>query len=83
MRPPLEVWNSTAPTTVANPNAFSIGGYTYSEDSVARLLTRLQLLPMLSGVTLGTTTSSSVGNKPVVQFLVTATVTPPANESAT
>ena len=30
--------DSTAPTTIPNTSAFAISGYTYSEDSVARLL---------------------------------------------
>ena len=68
--------DQSAPTTTSNGTAFSINGYTYSEDSVARLLTRLQLLPMLSNVTLGTTTAQTVGQKPVVQFTVTAVIAP-------
>jgi Tfp pilus assembly protein PilN len=74
--------DSTAPPA-ANPNGFTISGYTYSQLSVARLLTRLQLLPMLSGVTLGSTSSSTVANKPVVQFSVTAAVAPAINKEET
>jgi hypothetical protein len=42
------------------------------------LLVRLRLLPILSNVTLGTTTSTTVGAKPVVQFSVTAAIPVPA-----
>jgi len=75
--------DSTAPTGAASTSAFTIQGFTYSQDSVARLLTRLQLLPILSNVTLATTAASTVGLKPVVQFTVNAAITPPASEPAT
>jgi len=72
-----------APAPVANPTAFSITGYTYSEAIVANLMTRLQLLPLLSNVMLGSTTSSTVGAKSVVQFTVDAEISAPSAPSAT
>ena len=69
--------SSTAATTVvpAAPSAiFTITGYAYSHDDVAHLLARLALVPSLTDVTLGSTSSASVGAKAVVQFTVTATM---------
>jgi hypothetical protein len=56
----------------------TIAGYGMSEKSIALLLVRLRLLPTLSNVTLGTTTSSTVGAKEVVQFSVSAGIQAPA-----
>ena len=78
--------DSTAPTTpspapatgpAAGPAGFTINGYTYSMDDVALLLQRLQLLPTLSGVSLGSTSQTTIGLKDVVQFSITATMTAP------
>ena len=42
-----------------NVNALTINGYTYSHRSVARLMTQLSLLPMLSNVTLTSSVAST------------------------
>ena len=64
---------STTPAAPVAPpinlNALTINGYTYSHRSVARLMTQLSLLPMLSNVTLSSTAisanaSSSSGGTP-------------------
>lgn len=65
----------TAGTAATN---FTISGYGQSEKSIALLLVRLHLLPILSNVTLGTTTNSTIGPKSVVQFSVTAAIQGPA-----
>jgi Tfp pilus assembly protein PilN len=75
--------DATAPAGVANPEAFTIAGFTYSQDSVAALMTRLQLLPILSNVTLATTTSSTVGKKAVVEFTLNAEIAPATSVPAT
>lgn len=83
---PTDVWLTTlnvqSPTpagTVAtvgaapNPTGFTLAGYAHSSDAVAHLLARLQLLPMLSDVTLGGTTSStSSSGKAILQFQLEA-----------
>lgn len=60
-------------------NNFTITGYSETETSVALLLVRLQLLPTLSDVSLGTTSNTTVGSKNVVQFTVTAAIQAPAS----
>jgi Tfp pilus assembly protein PilN len=62
----------TAPTTGATPSEFSIQGRTYSHDGVARLLSRLQLVPDLQNVTLVSSTLSQVDNQDVVDFSIVA-----------
>jgi Tfp pilus assembly protein PilN len=76
---PNDVWltslTMTAPAGVSLPGAaattgFTMSGTTYSYSSVARLLSRLSLVPDLTGVTLSTT--SRQGR--LVQFGVNAAV---------
>ena len=58
-----------------NPTAMNMTGYASSNDEVATVLSRLRLLPMLSNVTLGSTsTVAGATGKPYVQFTVTASV---------
>ena len=71
---------TTGPTS--GPAGFTINGYTYTMDDVALLLQRLQLLPTLSNVTLGSTSGSTIGLKDVVQFSITATMVAPAAPGA-
>ncbi|MBV8258618.1 MAG: PilN domain-containing protein [Actinobacteria bacterium] len=68
---------STAPG--ANPTSFTIQGYTFSHDSVARLLERLALVPSLSDVALSSTSSTTLGSKPVIQFNVQASLNAPSS----
>jgi Tfp pilus assembly protein PilN len=70
--------STPAPTPATGPSSgstgFTINGYTYTMDDVALLLQRLQLLPTLSNVTLGSTSNSTIGVKKVVQFSITASM---------
>ncbi|HZT53880.1 MAG TPA: PilN domain-containing protein [Gaiellaceae bacterium] len=87
---PSNVWltdlKAAGPTTpapapvpgAAGGTAFTLTGYTYTNDDVAVLLTRLQLLPTLTSVSLTSTSKTSVGSKDVVQFTITADVSLPA-----
>ena len=67
--------SSTTPVVPAAPSAlFTLTGYAYSHDDVAHLLARLALVPSLTNVTLGATSSATVGPKAVIQFTVNATM---------
>jgi Tfp pilus assembly protein PilN len=70
---PSDVWISSlsmaAPTAGAT-NGFSISGTTYSYNSVARMLSRMALVPDLSGVTLQSTARSGR----LVQFSLSASI---------
>jgi Tfp pilus assembly protein PilN len=64
--------SSTGGSTV--PSMFTIQGRTYSHDGVARLLSRLQVVPDLTNVQLVSSTRSKVGNQPVVDFNIAADI---------
>ena len=71
-----------APTAPgAAPDGFVINGYTYSQDGVARLLSRLNVLPDLTNVQLQTSSLTKVGLQDVVQFTILANVAPPGAAS--
>ncbi|TML10111.1 MAG: PilN domain-containing protein [Actinobacteria bacterium] len=53
---------------------FTIDGYTYSHDAVARLLTRLSVIPDLEQVQLVTSEQAMLGDRSVVHFKVAANV---------
>jgi len=63
------------------PTGFVINGYTYSQDGVARLLSRLNVLPDLTNVQLQTSSLTRVGTQDVVQFTILADVSPPGAAS--
>ena len=79
---PNAVWLTTllasSPTAAAaattGGGAFSIGGRTYSHDSVARLLARLSLVPDLEQVKLEKSTLNKVEGKDIVEFTIGASV---------
>ena len=90
---PTDVWLSSLTLTTPPPGPLSatgvqLVGTTYSYDSVARLLSRLALVPDLGGVTLASTTRSGR----LIQFTVNAgvkgapvapTVAPPLTTTTT
>jgi Tfp pilus assembly protein PilN len=83
---PEDVWLTTltakapispatnASTTGSQPSQFTIQGRTYSHDGVARLLSRLQVVPDLTNVQLLSSTLSKVGNQDVVTFSIAADI---------
>ncbi len=56
------------------PSGFTISGYTYSQDGVARLLSRLQVIPDLQHVTLVSSQLAQVSNQDVVNFQIVADI---------
>ena len=70
-----------AAAPVASGNSFSIDGNAYSHEGVARLLTRLTLIPDLTDVTLGSSTRVSPGKRSAVQFTINAAVRAPGGAS--
>lgn len=63
----------------AAPTGLTVNGYTYSHGSVARLLSRLSVLPGLSNVQLQRSLLARVGTQTVVQFAIMADVRPPGD----
>ena len=61
----------------AAPNGFVLSGATYSQAAVARLLSRLAVVPDLQRVALQSAATVKVGEKEVVQFTIVAGIKAP------
>ncbi len=70
-----------APVSVGAPTQMTIDGYTYSHDAVARLLSRLAVIPDLQNVTLQSSTLAGVGKQAVVHFTIAADLRSPGMSS--
>jgi Tfp pilus assembly protein PilN len=68
------VTNTPTSTGTGPPSQFTIQGRTYSHDGVARLLSRLQVVPDLTNVQLLSSTLSKVGGQDVVDFSIAADI---------
>jgi Tfp pilus assembly protein PilN len=82
------VSSSVAQTTPAAPagtsvaaTEFTLDGYTYSHAAVARLLSRLAVVPDLVNVQLQQSTLTKVGTAQVVHFVIAADVRQPGGGS--
>ncbi|HZT85144.1 MAG TPA: PilN domain-containing protein [Gaiellaceae bacterium] len=76
---PLDPASSTAVTTTpsvlpAAATELTIQGYTYSQDSVARLLERLQVVPDLKNVQLQSSTWTQLGGHAVYAFTIVSDI---------
>jgi Tfp pilus assembly protein PilN len=86
---PSDVWlqtltlsvPKTATPGVAGPDSFNLVGYTYSQEAVARFLARLEIVPDLADVSLKTSQKTSLLDRSVVQFTITAQVRAPGATS--
>ncbi len=67
---------AAAPGGVA-PSGFVLSGATYSQAAVARLLSRLAVVPDLQRVALQSAATAKVGEKEVVQFTIVAAIKAP------
>jgi Tfp pilus assembly protein PilN len=72
---------TTSSTTPAGPAlggelGFNIEGYTYSHDAVARLLSRLAVVPDLEQVQLVTSERSKLNGRQIIHFRIAANVRP-------
>jgi Tfp pilus assembly protein PilN len=73
---PYPAGASAAPTSSNGqaPTLLTINGNTYSHDAVARLLTRLAVIPELQNVWLQQSALSKIGNRSIVAFTIMADV---------
>jgi Tfp pilus assembly protein PilN len=87
---PEDVWltnlsaaapTTAAPTTTAPTAGFTIVGSTYSQDGVARFLSRLAVVPDLANVRLLSSQTAIVGTRDLVQFTILADVRAPGTGS--
>jgi Tfp pilus assembly protein PilN len=71
---PISPATNTPSSAGGAPSQFTIQGRTYSHDGVARLLSRLQVVPDLTNVQLLSSTLSKVGGQDVVEFSIAADI---------
>jgi Tfp pilus assembly protein PilN len=65
---------STPDATASAADELDLDGYTYSQNSVARLLSRLGVVPDLIDVQLRSSKLGEIGKRPVVEFSIVAAV---------
>jgi Tfp pilus assembly protein PilN len=70
-----------APAAGQAPTEMTIDGYTYSHDAVARLLSRLAVIPDLQNVALQSSTLTGIGKQTVVRFTIAADLRSPGVSS--
>jgi Tfp pilus assembly protein PilN len=71
---PISPATNVAVSTGGAPSEFTVVGRTYSHDGVARLLSRLQVVPDLTNVQLLSSTLSQVEGQNVVEFSIAADI---------
>jgi Tfp pilus assembly protein PilN len=72
---------SSSASVTATALGFTIEGYTYSHEAVARLLTRLSLVPDLQQVQLVKSEQAKLGSRSIVHFSIAANVRAPGASS--
>jgi Tfp pilus assembly protein PilN len=72
---PISPATNAATSAGGAPSQFILQGRTYSHDGVARLLSRLQVVPDLTNVQLVSSALSKVGEQDVVEFSISADIT--------
>ena len=78
--PPAPGAVTPAPGTVL-PTGFTIIGFTYSQNAVARLLARLSVVPDLEAVSLASSAQAGIAGRSVVTFTIAANVRAPGASS--
>jgi Tfp pilus assembly protein PilN len=73
--------SSTTTPALGGDLGFNIEGYTYSHDAVARLLSRLAVVPDLEQVQLVTSERSKLGARTIIHFRIAANVRTPGASS--
>jgi Tfp pilus assembly protein PilN len=85
---PEDVWLTNLAAVAANDPAAAQGagltltGSTYSQNGVARFLSRLSVIPGLANVRLQSSATQVVGGRDLVQFTILADVPPPGTAAA-
>jgi Tfp pilus assembly protein PilN len=73
--------SSSSTPALGGQLGFSIEGYTYSHDAVARLLTRLAIVPDLQQVQLISSQQAKLGHRTIIHFKISANVRAPGASS--
>ena len=66
---------SAPPSSIpAAPSALTIQGHTYSQDGVAQLLARLEVVPDLKNVQLQTSKVDELGGRKIIDFTIVSDI---------
>lgn len=71
---PAAVATTTSSALPATATELTIAGYTYTQESVARLLERLEVVPDLKNVQLQSSTAAQVGGQNVISFTIVSDI---------
>lgn len=74
LKSPVSPSTNMPPDASGSPTGFTIEGSTYSHDAVARLLSRLSVVPDLTNVQLVSSTTASTDGQKVVHFNIAADI---------
>jgi Tfp pilus assembly protein PilN len=74
LRSPISPATNLAADATTGPVGFTIEGSTYSHDAVARLLSRLSVVPDLTNVQLVSSAASQVAGQGTVRFSIAADI---------
>ena len=66
-----------SPTTTTAPTSFTVTGVAFTQNIVAEVIQRLELVPALAGVTLQSSSRTTAGTAKAYQFTMSANVLPP------
>jgi Tfp pilus assembly protein PilN len=83
LKSPVSPATNQAPEGSGAPTGFTIEGSTYSHDAVARLLSRLSVVPDLTNVQLVSSTMAPVNGQNVVKFNIAADIRDSRQKDAT
>ena len=74
LKSPVSPATNMAPEGASGPTGFTIEGSTYSHDAVARLLSRLAVVPDLTNVQLVNSSIAATGGQKTVHFTIAADI---------
>jgi Tfp pilus assembly protein PilN len=82
LRSPVSPTTNLAPESTSGPTGFTIDGSTYSHDAVARLLSRLAVVPDLTNVQLVSSNISDIDGQKTVKFSIAADIRGPGKDGS-
>jgi Tfp pilus assembly protein PilN len=83
LKSPISPATNFPPQSTGAPTGFTIEGSTYSHDAVARLLSRLAVVPDLTNVQLVSSSVTVVNGQSIVKFSIAADIRDGAKKAAT
>ena len=82
LKSPVSPTTQQAPSSDGTPSGFTMEGSTYSHDAVARLLSRLLVVPDLTNVQLVNSSAEDLNGQVVVHFSIAADIRGPSQKAS-